>query len=197
MMVAFPESEYRQRLARAREALREGGLKGYLAVAPEHLYYLAGYDGHTYWSDQGCVFTVDGDEPTLVIRDTDEGVARETAWVQDVRTYRYGLDDSLALIGRQGEGAHRQAAGRGPLQLRAAGGQGARLLELLGPIVVEDATERIGFLRARKSPAELAYVRQAAKYAHAGMGAARSRSPRTSSTPCGPGGATPQRCRPG
>jgi Xaa-Pro dipeptidase len=174
MALAFPEAEYRQRLGRARQALREAGLDGYLAVAPEHLYYLAGYDGHTYWSDQGCVLTVDDDEPTLVVRDADEGVARETAWVRDVRTYRYGRDDSLALIAsvvkEKGLGGARVGADLRSFALPTA--RGRRLLELLDPAAVEDATERIGLLRATKSAAELAYVRQAAGYANAGMEAA-------------------------
>lgn len=174
MALAFPESEYRERLARARQALRAAGLDGYLCIAPEHLYYLSGFDGHTYWSDQACVFTTDQDEPTLVIRDTEEGLARETAWVRDVRTYRYGRDDSLTLVAsvvkEKGLGGKRVGADLRTFALPTA--KGRRLLDLLDPITVEDAIELIGLLRVTKSPAELAYIRRAAEYANAGMEAA-------------------------
>ncbi|MCH7996960.1 MAG: aminopeptidase P family N-terminal domain-containing protein, partial [Chloroflexi bacterium] len=68
---AFPESEHRERLQRAREAMRHAGLDGCICVAPEHLYYIGGYDGHTYYWEQGLVFTEVYDEPTLVVRDVD------------------------------------------------------------------------------------------------------------------------------
>ena len=41
---AFSESEHRERLDRARQALRRAGLDGCICIAPEHLYYLGGYD---------------------------------------------------------------------------------------------------------------------------------------------------------
>lgn len=39
MTLAFAESEYRDRLARARQTLQTDGLDGCICVAPEHLYY--------------------------------------------------------------------------------------------------------------------------------------------------------------
>ena len=67
---AFPETEHRDRLARARERLARAGFAGCVSVAPEHLYYLGGYDA---WvsvnSPQALVFRADGGEPTLVLRD--------------------------------------------------------------------------------------------------------------------------------
>src|SRR5437016_7552470 len=41
---AFPEDEHRARLARARQALRTAYIACCVSVAPEHLYYFAGYD---------------------------------------------------------------------------------------------------------------------------------------------------------
>ena len=61
---AFPESEHRERLDRARQALRRAGLDGCICIAPEHLYYIGGYDAHTHFSEQGLVFTT-GDDQAL------------------------------------------------------------------------------------------------------------------------------------
>ena len=44
------------------------------------------------------MFAVAGGEPTLVLRDADEPLARETAWVRDVRSYRLHADDAAAVI---------------------------------------------------------------------------------------------------
>jgi Xaa-Pro dipeptidase len=171
MRVAFPESEYRERLTRARAALRGAGFDGYVAIAPEHLYYLSGFDSHTYWTDQACVFTVADDVPTLVIRDTEEGGAAETAWTPDVRSYHFPSDDSLGFIAsvvkEKGLGGKRIAADLRTFALSMARGQ--QLLDKLGFATVEDGTALIAALRVVKSAAELAYVRQAARYANAGM----------------------------
>jgi Xaa-Pro aminopeptidase len=61
---AFPGAEHRERLDRARRALANAGFDGAVVVAPEHLYYLAGYDS---WvsvnSPQVLIFGTDDDEP--------------------------------------------------------------------------------------------------------------------------------------
>ena len=174
MPLAFAPCEYRDRLARARRMLQNAGLDGCICVAPEHLYYLSGFDGHTYWSDQAFIFTAGDDEPTLVIRDTEQGVALETAWVQDVRLYHYGRDDSAACIASVVEEKALRGKSVG-VDLQAFAlptSKGMRLMKALPCTKVEDATDLIGALRVVKSSAELAYVRQAAEYANAGMEAA-------------------------
>ena len=85
---AFSESEYRGRVARAKEALREAGLDCAVCVGPELINYYAGYDAHTFFQFQGLVFGPGDDEPTFVMRDVDIGRAEVTSWVSDVRLYR-------------------------------------------------------------------------------------------------------------
>ena len=96
---AFAESEHRERLSRARQALAQAGLDGCVCVAPEHLYYLGGYDAHTHFSAQALVFSVSEEEsPTLVIRDADIACATETSWVRDVCTYHHGSEEPAELV---------------------------------------------------------------------------------------------------
>src|SRR5262249_47998662 len=96
---AFPEAEHRERLARARPAVAEAAFHGALVVAPEHLYYLAGFDS---WvsvnSPQALIFGTGDDAPTLVLRNVDLPLALETSWVQDIRSYHLHLQDVPALI---------------------------------------------------------------------------------------------------
>ena len=99
MPPAFPESEYRYRLARARDLLRDQGLDGCICIAPELLYYFAGHEAYTFFSDQALIFTTGDDEPSLVIREVDLPVSRETAWISDFRTFHYGKDNPADLVG--------------------------------------------------------------------------------------------------
>ena len=173
---AFPEHEHRERLARARAALDAAGIECCVAVAPEHLYYLAGYDS---WvgvnSPQALVFAVAGGEPTLVLRDADEPLARETAWVCDVRSYRLHADDAAAVIAgvarEKGLGGGRVAVELQSYALPHA--FGLTLAEALAPARVVDGTALLGDLRLIKSERETAYLCRAARHAAAGLAAAR------------------------
>jgi Xaa-Pro aminopeptidase len=173
---AFGEAEHRDRLARARQALAAAGFDGCVSVAPEHLYYLAGYDA---WvsvnSPQALVFRADGGEPTLVLRDVDRPLATETSWVRDIRTYRLLAEDPAALIAdvarEQGLGQARLAVELESYALPFA--LGLRLTRALAPARVEDATERLGDLRLLKSAAEMAWLREGARVAAIGLDTAR------------------------
>jgi Xaa-Pro aminopeptidase len=174
---AFPESEHRERLGRARRRLKEAGFQACVSVAPEHLYYLGGYDS---WvsvnSPQALVFMVDGGEPALILRDVDLALARETSWVRDVRTYRLHAEDAAARIA---DLARERGLGRGRVAVELQSyalphALGLALAAALAPAAVEDATDLLGDLRLIKSPREMAYIRQAARHAAAGLEAARS-----------------------
>ncbi len=173
---AFAEAEHRDRFARARRSLRDAGLDGCISVAPEHLYYLGGYDA---WvsvnSPQALVFRTDGGEPTIVLRDVDRLLALETSWVRDLRIYRLLADDPAALIAEVAR-EHGLREGRLAVELESYAlphALGLRLEEKLAPARVEDATALLGDLRLVKSAAEMAYLRDAARHAEAGLQAAR------------------------
>ena len=168
---AFPESEHRERLERARENLRQAGINGCVCVAPEHLYYIGGYDAHTHFSEQGLVFTTGDDEPTLVIRDVDAPLAQETSWVRDVRTYHYGADSPAEVIASVAEekGILGGKIGTDLQSYALTAAYAQKLKDALGSSTVEDSTGIVGRARLIKSEAELGYIRQAAGYVNAGM----------------------------
>jgi Xaa-Pro aminopeptidase len=173
---AFPEAEHRERLARARVRLRETGFDGCVAVAPEHLYYLAGYDS---WvgvnSPQALVFGADGGEPTLVVRDVDLPLVRESSWIADVRTYRLHAESAAELVGNA---LREKLAGPGRIAVETQSyavthAYGQSLAAAIAPARMEDATDVLGELRVLKSPRELEYLAAAASHAAAGLAAAR------------------------
>ncbi len=174
MPPAFPESEYRDRLSRARDLLKDQGLDACICIAPELLYYFAGHEAYTFFSDQALIFTTGDDEPSLVIREVDEPVSRETAWITDFRTFHYGQDDPADLVGdtvrEKGLDGGKIAVDIGSFS--ASAGYVQRLGTVLAPSRIVDATELINSLRLVKSPSEIAYIREAASYANVGMEAA-------------------------
>jgi len=172
----FDEAEHRERLARARGALREAGIGAAVSVAPENQYYLGGYDS---WvavnSPQALIFTDGDDEPTLVVRNVDKPLATETTWVRDIRTYHLHLEDPAALIAGIVE---EKGAGGGILGIEAQSyalswDWGRRLERALAPGSLVDTTGLFGDLRWFKSPAEIACMKKAAAHAEAGLDALR------------------------
>jgi Xaa-Pro dipeptidase len=173
---SFGEQEHRDRLARARQLLRERGIDYCISVAPESLYYYGGYDS---WvsvnSPQALIFAANGGEPTIVLRDTDLALAYESSWVKDVRSYRLMFDDIPGLIAavarekglRGGKVAVETQSYALPYSL------GAAIARAIAPAEIVDATTLLGLPRLIKSETELAYLRQAARYAQAGLDAAR------------------------
>ena len=135
--------------------------------------------GYDAWvsvnSPQALIFRTDGGEPTLVLRDVDESLVRETSGVRDVRTYRLLAEDPTVRIA---EAMHAQGLAEGRLAVELESyalphALGLRLARALAPARVEDATELLGDLRLVKSAAELAYLRDAGRYAGLGLEAAR------------------------
>ena len=171
MGAAFTESEHRERLERTRKALQDVGLDGCICVAPEHLYYIAGYDAHTHFSEQGLIFTAGNDEPTLVLREVDEPLARETSWVEDLRLYHFGAADPAEIIAdiAKEKGLLGKKVGIDLGTYALPGAYALRLMDALSSTTVEDATEVIGKLRLIKSPREIEYVRDAAKFVNVGI----------------------------
>ena len=97
---SFTQAEHKDRLARARDKLKDSGVEVCVSVAPETHYYLAGYDA---WvgvnSPQALVFSISGvDEPTLIVRNVDTRLAAETTWLSDVRNYQLFTDDFSELV---------------------------------------------------------------------------------------------------
>jgi len=172
---AFSIAEHRIRLARARELLKGAGLSGCISVAPEHLYYFGGYDS---WvsvnSPQALIFSVTDAEPTIVLRDVDLALARETSWVGDLRNYRLMADDVSALIASITR--EKGIGGRIGVELQSYAlpyALGRALAASLAPFEIADVTDLLGSLRIVKSKSEITFLRMAAVYARIGLDAAR------------------------
>jgi Xaa-Pro dipeptidase len=173
----FTASGHRSRFERARAALRKAKLDACLMVAPENLFYFAGYES---WvsanSPQFFIFTAGDDAPTLILRNVDLALARETSWVDDVRTYHLHSDDVPELV-RKILAERAVRGGRIAIELQSYAlphALGRALESALADTELVDSTELLGDLRLIKSPAEIAMLDQAGQFAGVGLKAARS-----------------------
>lgn len=167
----FSEEEYRKRLANVRKRMADRGVDLLVVDQFEHLVYLFGYLP-TAAKYQACLLPLDG-EPHMIVRSMDCAVFRNQSWLTSWREFSDAEDpvavacDEIAL--RYGSGlrigmefdSHILTVGR-YRQFRTLC-PGSDILDFSGEI-----TE----LRLLKSPAELSYLRRAARIADECMAAA-------------------------
>ena len=171
---AFATDECLARLERARQAMRAQNIAACLAMAPEHLYYLGGYDS---WvgvnSPQAMVFSAAADAPSLLLRDVDLPLALETSWIEDLHCYdlvaEHFADRVRDLLAARGIDGGRVAIELASYAVPALLADSLRAA--MPGIELVDATRLLGDLRHVKSAAELAYMETAAGYANRGLAA--------------------------
>jgi Xaa-Pro dipeptidase len=173
-MLHFTEAEFDERMARTRAEMEARGLDAMLLFAPESQYWLTGYDTFGYCFFQCLVVTLQ--QTVLLTRSADLRQAQLTSTVKDIRiwTDRAGHDPSadlervlrsLRLTGRR---IGWETATQGLTYAN-----GAKVgLRIGGMAELVDASDMMGRLRLVKSPAEIAYVREAAALSDAAFEAA-------------------------
>jgi Xaa-Pro dipeptidase len=167
---AFDDAEFERRVAAVRRAMADRELDALLVSHPQNVYYLTGYRGFFYsglaltlGQISAAVVTHEG-PPGLFVRGLERNLAESYCWSGvDIRPYR-DHEDSYAAIAEMLPGGARlgvEYADITALQLdrtRAA---------VAGEIA--DASMLVDVLRRVKSPAEIAYVRDAARLANLGI----------------------------
>jgi Xaa-Pro dipeptidase len=166
MALHFTREEFADRQRRTRAEMAKAGLEGLLIFRQESMYYLTGYDTSGYSMFQGVYLGADG-ALALLTRSADQRQARLTSVIEDVRiwTDREGADpaaelrDMVADYGGRGKriGAEYHAYGLTAQRGKMVDAAFAGFCELV------DASDLIRLLRLVKSPAELAYLREAGR----------------------------------
>lgn len=165
MAVHFEAQEFERRQQAASKAMRARGIDALLMFRQESMYYLTGYDSFGYCFFQCLVLTSDG-RMVLLTRAPDLRQAQQTSILDDIRiwTDADGADPTVMVAEILAElgwddgclGIEMDAPGLPAAQwqkLQRALDSAAQLL---------DASDLVDGLRMVKSPAELAYVREAA-----------------------------------
>src|SRR5690242_2024224 len=84
--LAFTEEEYRGRVRRVQERVREHGLDGLLVHHPPSVNYLSGYQTFNMYDNECVVVPSEGD-PTLMVPSLEMGGALLYAWMAEPRGF--------------------------------------------------------------------------------------------------------------
>lgn len=168
----FTPAEFAGRVARARRAVAAAGLDWLLVLHPVSLHWLTGGEAKSYQAFQCLLLAAEEKPLVLLSRGSDIGEWRDDAII----------DEAIPWGGPEPEDPIEAfadlARGRGLLSARIGmevpgyylhPQQYTRLKTLLGAALVAEPTNLIHDLKAAKSPAELAYVREAAARADAAL----------------------------
>ncbi|HEX5848175.1 MAG TPA: Xaa-Pro peptidase family protein [Rubrobacter sp.] len=172
-MIHFSAGELAARRRAASEELARRGLDGLLVFRQESMYYLTGYDTFGYVFFQCLYLGADGETMTLLTRTPDVRQAEHTSLIGDIRVW-YDAEganpaEQLAVIleehGCRGRrlGIETDAYGLTGFNMKRVEAALDGLCELV------EASDLVTALRAVKSPAEIAYVREAARLADLGL----------------------------
>jgi ectoine hydrolase len=175
----FERSEYKRRIDRTKEQMRERGLDVLVVSDPANMNYLSGYDGWSFYVHQAVVVMLDADEPIWIGRDQDANGARATTWIaeENIRSYSddhvhspYDLHptDYFAEVLRDLD----VDDGHIGLEMDAyyfTAKSYTRLQKNLPEATFVDATLLVNWLRTKKSEQELDYMREAARISEEAM----------------------------
>ena len=173
MGLHFDRDELAGRRAAVAAKLDERGLDGLLMFRQESMYYLTGYDTFGYVFFQCLYMGADGETLTLLTRIPDLRQAQHTSMVEDIRVYIDTEDSNPARDLRDILEEHRLRGKRLGIETDAYGLTGYNLKRLEAALEnfcdLEEASDIVTHLRAIKSPAEIEYVREAARLADVGL----------------------------
>ena len=173
MPTHFAADELAARRKAAAEGLADSGLDGLLMFRQESMYYLTGYDTFGYVFFQCLYMGADRETLTLLTRTPDVRQAEHTSMIPDVRVWydAEGVDPAEDLKGILEE--HGCGGERLGIETDAYGLTGYNLKRveaaLSGFCELVEASDLVTRLRMVKSPAEIGYVREAARLADLGL----------------------------
>ena len=166
MALHFTHDEFAARQRRVCAEMAKAGFDGLLMFRQESMYWLTGYDTSGYSMFQGLYLRADG-ALALLTRSADLRQAHLTSVIEDIRVWtdRDGanpageLRDLVAEYGGRGKrlGVEYHAYGLTAQRGRMVDAAFAGFCELV------DASDLVRLLRLVKSPAELAYLREAGR----------------------------------
>ncbi len=168
MALHFTESELAARRERAVALMQKRGLDGLLMFRQESMYYLTGYDtfGYVYFQ---CLYLGADGRIMLLTREPDLRQAENTSDIKDIRIW---IDAPMANPAEElcaylrGFGLAGKTLGVEWESYGLTARNGMRLQAAFdGFADLQDASDLVARLRLVKSPAEITYVREAARLA--------------------------------
>jgi Xaa-Pro dipeptidase len=168
-MLHFSHDEFAARRDRLLKVMAERRLDAMLLFAQESMYWLTGYDTFGFCFFQSLVVRADG-RMALLTRSADLRQAEHTSILRDIRVWVDRRDATPAEALRDLVTDLGLAFGRIGAEFESYGlthANGRKLEAAFSAYELEDASDIVTRLRAVKSPAEIAYVREAGRLADA------------------------------
>ena len=165
----FSEAEYLERLRRARSRMADLGLEALIVSDPSNMNWLTGYDGWSFYVHQAVILPIEGD-PIWWGRDMDAAGALRTVWMSPEQVVGYEdhyvqnphahpMETLADLLWERGLG---DAALGVELDNYYYSAKAHEVLLSDFPTIA-DATGLVNWCRAIKSPAEIEFMRRAAR----------------------------------
>ncbi len=168
----FPQEEFEQRRSRVRARMQDIGLDWFVVFHPVSIHWLTGSDAKSYQEFQ-CLFFSARPGPVSVLTRQGEGHEFEQeALVDEVWTWGGGeIEDPIVAFSNL---ANLLEVTQGLVGMEVPAyylhpHDYLRVREILGKSLVLEPTNLIHDLKLVKSPAEIAYIREAARFADQAM----------------------------
>jgi Xaa-Pro dipeptidase len=168
----FSIAEYKSRLAKTKERMYRESIEVLLVTDPANLNYLTGYDGWSFYVHQGLLIFTDQEEPIWFGRMQDSNGAKITSILSDqnIRGYpdhfvqsnlRHPMDFVADII--REFNSEKRNLGVETDSYFFTGQCLKSLVENLPDANIIDANLLVNWVRLVKSPAEIDYMRKAAR----------------------------------
>ncbi len=168
----FSQEEYRSRVRKTKEQMDRQGIELLLVTDPANMNYLTGYDGWSFYVHQGVLVSLAAEHPLWFGRQQDLNGARLTTWLPEEDIFGYPDEYVQSrythtmrwvsdLLRQKGWGRRRLAVEMDGYWFNAR--MYLTLAEELSHARLMDGTNLVNWVRAVKSPAEIAVMREAAR----------------------------------
>lgn len=168
----FTAEEFSSRRSRVREAIAKAGLDWLVVFHPVSIHWLTGSDAKSYQEFQCLLISAKPGPVTVLTREGERNEFQDDALVDQLFTYGGGEPhDPIATFERLA-GSLELRRGRVGMEVPAYylhPHHYVRIKQFLGDALVAEPNELVHDLKLVKSPAELDYIRQAAKIADQAM----------------------------
>jgi ectoine hydrolase len=177
-MLPFELSEYQDRVKRTLTAMEKRGIDTLLITNPANMCWLTGYDGWSFYVHQMVILSPKLEQPVWVGRLMDANAARVTTYLKAENIYgypdkyvqsteRHPMDYVADLLKEKGFDKGRVGVEMDVYYFTAA--CYTTLVKDLPDADLVDATGLVNWQKIIKTPAEIAYERQAAQIVDAMM----------------------------
>jgi Xaa-Pro dipeptidase len=168
----FAIEEFMSRRTRVRAALADAGLDWLVIFHPVSIHWLTGSDAKSYQEFQCLLISADAGPLTILTREGERAEFEDDALVDEILTFGGGENEDAVAVFEKAARARGLFDSRVGMEVPAYylhPHDYVRLRALFGASLVAEPTTLVHDLKLTKSPAELAYIREAARKADAAM----------------------------